>query len=300
MVATLLTGLARSTKRHWVAAMTSARLFYNYLRLSPSYAAGSLHSLRSVGSKSIKLNRHGAKVLTCVNKYRDVHQTSFEDWVAGAGSVRIKAPSRMPEIVSAQTLMVGHQSDLFIRFPYGRNAMPQLELLAMIASMVPSAVKERADSEDHLELRLTPVVQKNLWRDVYLAYLIKNYPEAELWRLGAEAMLVDRFIGKVEPTGRRMNSSQDHERRLLVAMVVRHRAWAANISEYAAIDKFPCKEALSNDQQCLELQAVDLLPHLTAHSLEESMYARSQVIRCTGAVGMVSAEPSFKHQGLLF
>jgi hypothetical protein len=170
----------------------------------------------------------------------------------------------------------------------------------MIASMVPTAVKDRPNSQDHTVLRLTPVLQKNLWRDVYLSYLIKNYPEAELWRLGAEAMLVDRFIGKVEPTGRRMNSSQDYERRLLVAMVVRHRAWAANISEHAAIDKFPCKQALPNDQQCLELQAVDLLPHLTSHSLEESMYARRQVIRCTGAVGMVPAEPSFKHQGLLF
>ena len=297
MVANLLTGLARSTKRHWVAAMISARLFYNYLRLSPSYAAGCLHGLRSTGSK---LNRHGAKVLACVSKYRDVHQTSFEDWVAGAGSVRIKAPSRMPEIVTAQTLEIGHQSDLFIRFPYGRNAMPQLELLAMIASMVPTAVKGRTNSQDHTVLRLTPVLQKNLWRDVYLSYLIKNYPEAELWRLGAEAMLVDRFIGKVEPTGRRMNSSQDYERRLLVAMVVRHRAWAANISEHAAIDKFPCKLALPNDQQCLELHAVDLLPHLTCHSLEESMYARRQVIRCIGAVGMVPAEPSFKHQGLLF
>ncbi len=297
MVANLLTGLARSTKRHLVAAMTSARLFYNYLRLSPSYAAGCLHGLRSTGSK---LNRHGAKVLACVNKYRDVHKTSFDDWAAGAGSVRINAPSHMPEIVTAQTLAVGHQTDLFIRFPYGRNAMPQLELLAMITSMVPTAVKGRPDRQDYAVLRLTPVLQKNLWRDVYLAYLIKNYPEAELWRLGAEAMLVDRFIGKVEPMGRRMNSSQDYERRLLVAMVVRHRAWAANISEYAAIDKFPCKEALPNDQQCLELQAVDLLPHLTSHSLEESMYARRQVIRCTGAVGMVSAEPSFKHQGLLF
>ena len=292
-----MAGLAQSTKRHCVAAMTSARLFYNYLRLSPSYAAGGLHGLRSSGSK---LNRHGAKVLACVNKYRDVHKTSFEDWVAGVGSVRIKATSRMPQIVTAQTLVVGHQSDLFIRFPYGRNAMPQLELLAMIASIVPSAVKDRSTSQDHAGMRLTPVVQKNLWRDVYLAYLIKNYPEAELWRLGAEAMLVDRFIGKVEPTGRRMNSSQDHERRLLVAMVVRHRAWAANISEYAAIDRFPCKEVLPNDQQCFELQAVDLVPHLTCHSLEESMYARRQVIRCTGAVGLVSAEPSFKHQGLLF
>ena len=57
-----------------------------------------------------------------------------------------------------------------------------------------------------------------------------------MWRIGAEAMLVERFIGKVEPTGRRMNSSQDYERRLLVATVLRHKAWAHNISEYAAMD----------------------------------------------------------------
>lgn len=109
------------------------------------------------------------------------------------------------------------------------------------------------------------MLQKNLRRDVYLAYLIKNYPEAELWRSGAEAMLDNRFIGKVEPMRHRMISSHCRERRLLVSMVVQLKAWVANISEYAAIDKFPCKEALSNDQQCLELQAVDLLPHLTCH-----------------------------------
>ncbi len=52
--------------------------------------------------------------------------------------------------------------------------------------MVPSVAREYGC------IRLTPVMQKNLWRDVYLAYLLKNYPEAELWRLGAEAMLVDK------------------------------------------------------------------------------------------------------------
>jgi hypothetical protein len=200
----------------------------------------------------------------------------------------------MPELMTAQDLVVGHQSDLFIRFPQGANAMPQLEFLTWVAAMVPSVAREYA------AIRLTPVMQKNLWRDVYLAYLIKNYPEEELWRLGAEAMLVERFIGKVEPTGRRMNSSQDYERRLLVATVVRHRTWATNISEYAAIDQFPCKAALPNEQQCLDLQPVDLVAQLGSHSLEESLYARAQVIRCTGATGKVSMEPSFKHQGVLF
>jgi hypothetical protein len=291
MKVNLMTSLVKSAKGQLSSAMACARLFYNYLRLSPSYAAGCLHKARGVGQK---LNRHGAKVLACVDKYRDVHQTSFEDWVKDAGRSWVDVPSLLPELQTSKTLAIGHQSDLFIRFPFGKNALPQLELLAMIAAVVPSAGKNQH------ALRLTPVLQKNLWRDVYLAYLIKNYPEAELWRLGAEAMLVERFIGKVAPTGRRMNSSQDYERRLLVATVVRHRAWATNISEHAAVDQFPCKDPMPFEQQSLELQSVNMLTHLAEHSLLESLYARQQVILCTGAVGVVSAEPSFKHQGMLF
>lgn len=291
MKANLMTSLVRSAKGRLSSAMACARLFYNYLRLSPSYAAGCVHKARGVGRK---LNKHGVKVLACVDKYQDVHQTSFDDWVKGAGRSRVDVPTLLPELQTSKTLAIGHQSDLFIRFPFGRNALPQLELLAMIAAMVPTA------SRNQDAMRLTPVLQKNLWRDVYLAYLIKNYPEAELWRLGAEAMLVERFIGKVAPTGRRMNSSQDYERRLLVATVIRHRAWAANISEHAAIDEFPCKDPMPFEQQTLELQGVNMLTHLAEHSLHESLYARQQVILCTGAAGMVSAEPSFKHQGLLF
>jgi len=291
VVQDFLNGIARSTKRLHAAALASARLYYNYLRLSPSYLAGCIHRLRQ---SRHKLNRQGAKVLACVDKYRDVHVTSFDEWIRGPGSVRIAVPSVMPEFLNVQTLKIGHQSDLFIRFPCGLNALPQLELLALISDMIPSVSRET------IPTRLTPVMQKNLWRDVYLAYLIKNYPDTELWRLGAEAMLVDRFIGKVAPNGRRMNSSQDYERRLLVATVVRHRAWAANISENAAIDEFPCKEAIPSGQQCLDFQAVDLLPHLSKHSLNEAMHAREQVILCTGSRGRVSAEPSFRHQGLLF
>jgi hypothetical protein len=49
-------------------------------------------------------------------------------------------PSLLPEFQTSKTLAIGHQSDLFIRFPFGKNALPQLELLAMIAAMVPTAL----------------------------------------------------------------------------------------------------------------------------------------------------------------
>jgi hypothetical protein len=82
--------------------------------------------------------------------------------------------------------------------------------------------------------------------------------------------------------------------------VIRHRQWAANISEQAAIDNFPCKDAVPFMQHSLDLSGIDLTAQLRTHSQEEAMYARQQVILCTGAMGRVSATPSFKHQGLLF
>jgi hypothetical protein len=291
MAPDFLAGIARTTKRHVMSAVASARLLYNYLRLSPTYAAGCFHKL--MGSKR-RLNSQGQKVLSCVKRYRDVHHIRFEEWINGPGKVLLEQSSPLPQLMCAKSLTIKHESDLFIRFPKGVNAMPQLELLAMIAAMVPTVSRQSSS------VRLTPVVAKNLWRDLYLAYLIKNYPDAELWRLGAEAMLVDRFIGRIEPTGRRMNSSQDHERRLLVATVIRHRQWAANISEQAAIDNFPCKDAVPFMQHSLDLSGIDLTAQLRTHSQEEAMYARQQVILCTGAMGRVSATPSFKHQGLLF
>ena len=287
----VLTAIVRSTQCQWNAAMSKARLFYNYLRFSPSYAAGCVHRTRV---SRLKLNKHGRAVLACVGKYRDVHQLAFEDWVQGPGRVCLSEPTSLPEFQNANALKVGHPSDIYLRFPFGLNGWTVKDLIAAVSAMVPSIAKNKNLT------RLTPVVEKNLWRDIYLSYLIKNYPEAELWRIGAEAMLVERFIGKVEPTGRRMNSSQDYERRLLVATVLRHKAWAHNISEYAAMDQFPCKDPLPFEQQFLDLQGVNLNANLAAHSQEESLYARQQVILCTGSTGRVSDEPSLKHQGVLF
>ena len=287
----VLAAIVRSTQCQWNAALSKARLFYNYLRFSPSYAAGCAHRTRASRKR---LNLHGKAVLACVKKYRDVHRLAFNDWIHGPGHVCLSAPAVLPEFLTADSLKVGHSSDIYLRFPFGLNGWTVKQVMSAVSAMVPSIARNENAA------RLTPVVEKNLWRDIYLSYLIKNYPEAELWRIGAEAMLVERFIGKVEPTGRRMNSSQDHERRLLVATVLRHKAWAHNISEYAAMDQFPCKDPLPFEQQFLDLQGVNLNANLAAHSQEESFYARQKVILCTGSTGRVSVEPSLKHQGVLF
>ncbi len=44
---------------------------------------------------------------------------------------------------------------------------------------------------------------KNMWKDLLLIYTMALNPHIELWRAGAMAMLVDRFIGKLDPLAAR-------------------------------------------------------------------------------------------------
>jgi hypothetical protein len=63
--------------------------------------------------------------------------------------------------------------------------MTDKELLVFIKAHVPKG--------EGSSTRLTPVVLKNLWKNIYLSYLMFSNPDVELWRIGAEAMLVDRL-----------------------------------------------------------------------------------------------------------
>ena len=125
-------------------------------------------------------------------------------------------------------------------------------------------------------------------------------PDVELWRIGAEAMLVDRFVGTIDPTGRRMNASEDHARRHLTLTVVRHNEWAFNTAEHAAVDDFPCKAKLSETQGCFDFTDACRAQQLFAQGAEEMGNARAEVIRCSGSHRKLSVKPTLHHQGLLF
>ncbi len=269
-------------------ALARARLRFNFLKLSPSYAAG-CHQL-AIGEVKPKVNAQGREVLKTIGRYGDVSKVKFQEWAL------TNAQTFMPdrdaiEIHSGNLFKSISKSDLVLCFPNGVNTMSDKDLLAFIHSHVPKG--------DALP-RLTPVAQKNLWKNIYLSYLTFSNPQEELWRLGAEAMLVDRLVGKINPAGKRMNSSQEHERRHLTLTVVRHRHWAFNIAEHAAVDDFPYKEQFGAVQGGFDFFDADRAEQLFAAGAEEFAHARAQVIKCSGSVHKVSVKPTLDHQGLLF
>ena len=269
-------------------ALARARLRFNFLKLSPSYAAG-CHQLTNGGVKP-KVNAQGRAVLKTIDRYGDVSKVKFQEW-ALTYSHLCKPNREAIEIHSGNSLKSIKQSDLVLSFPNGVNTMTDRDLLAFIKAHVP--VGEALP-------RLTPVAEKNLWKNIYLSYLTFSNPQEELWRLGAEAMLVDRFVGKINPAGKRMNSSQEHERRHLTLTVVRHRQWAFNVAEHAAVDDFPCKEQFGAVQGGFDFFNAERAQELFAAGAEEFAHARAQVIRCSRPAHKVSVKPTLDHQGLLF
>ena len=269
-------------------ALARARLRFNFLKLSPSYAAG-CHQLTNGGVKP-KVNAQGRAVLKTIGRYGDVSKVKFEEWALTNSDLII--PNREAiEIHKGNALRAIRQSDLVLLFPNGVNTMTDQDLLAFIHSHVPKG--------DVLP-RLTTVAEKNLWKNIYLSYLTFSNPQEELWRLGAEAMLVDRLVGKINPAGRRMNSSQEHERRHLTLTVLRHRKWAFNVAEHAALDDFPCKKQFGLEQGSFDFFDVDRADQLFAAGNEEFANARAQVIKCSGSAVKASVKPTLDHQGLLF
>ncbi len=269
-------------------ALARARLRFNFLKLSPSYAAG-CHQLTNGGVKP-KVNAQGRAVLKTIDRYGDVSKVKFKEWAL------TNAHTCMPdrdaiEIRSGNDLKSFAKIDLVMCFPNGINTMTDRDLLAFIKAHVP--VGEALP-------RLTPVITKNLWKNIYLSYLTFSNPQEELWRLGAEAMLVDRLVGKINPAGKRMNSSEEHERRHLTLTVVRHKQWAFNVAEHAAVDDFPCKEQFGAVQGGFDFFDADRGEQLFAAGPEEFAHARAQVIKCSGASHKVSVKPTLDHQGLLF
>jgi len=216
--------------------LACARLRFNFLKLSPSYAAGCHQLTNGVGKP--KVNAQGRAVLKTIGRYGDVSKVKFQEWALT--NTHTCMPDRDAiKIHSGNALKSIARTDLVLCFPNGINTMTDQDLLAFIKANVP-----KADGNP----RLTPVAEKNLWKNIYLSYLTFSNPQEELWRLGAEAMLVDRLVGKINPAGRRMNSSQEHERRHLTLTVVRHRKWAFNVAEHAAVDDFPCKKQFGSTQ----------------------------------------------------
>ena len=69
------------------AAMVLARLRFNFLKLSPSYAAG-CHQI-AMGAGRPKVNAKGREVLKTISLYGDVNKVKFNEWALANSEIHV-------------------------------------------------------------------------------------------------------------------------------------------------------------------------------------------------------------------
>jgi hypothetical protein len=96
------------------------------------------------------------------------------------------------------------------------------------------------------------------------------------------AMLVDRFIGKLDPLAARHKSGDDYMRRHMTLMVMRHKDRALQVSEQAALGGFPEPQSVKNFQTRFDFEDENFASRLFSLGSQELDCARERVFQLTG------------------
>ena len=212
-----------------------ARLFFNFLRISPSYTAASLYVKPKRLPKKMSIDNR--QVLDCFAKYGPVLNYSFGSWFEGHKKQLMDSSPPVIEIIKGKDRFFVCDDDILLKLSVDQDPPSIAQLINALAQIWPNTQIRQIHGQVLKGTKL-----KNMWKDLLLIYTMALNPHIELWRVGAMAMLVDRFIGRLDPLAARHKSGDDHMRRHMTLMVMRHKESALNISEQAALGIFPQQE----------------------------------------------------------
>jgi hypothetical protein len=225
----------------------SYRLFFNFLRISPSYALVS--SQRSQIKVSRKTPAHTRQLLAVFDALGNVHTTDFDRW---QGPALITSGIRTPRVrvltSSAAGRVVLSRDCVLMAVPRSLSRARQLAECKVLLDR--NDVKATAPTQD------TRI--RTLWKALACVYARAKNPDLELWRIGLLANAVTRFKGVMSPEETRKLAAHAEMRRHLTLMVIRLLFTALVISENAALGRFPDKTTQSVSQMAFPFEAHEL------------------------------------------
>jgi len=200
------------------------RLFFNYLRISPTYR---LASQSSDGSLRRGTSEHSKAAIRCYRRFGDVWNCDFSRW-RGPELIPSGNPTRRVEALPPDT-------------PYTPRADNRMTVV-----LVPNELSTEAKLQQFRALvaatAQTPqlaVRPKTLWKCLAAVYAKACNPSAELWRIGLIAGSVERYQGLLDPWAERKLAKDALERRHLTLSVIRLLKNALAVAENAAVGTFP-------------------------------------------------------------
>ena len=244
------------------------RLFFNFLRISPTYWQVCSNS------KILRLHKHMHEeqraAIQCHRRYGSVFDTSYDNW-SNMNRIKFKNDSK-PAIQLLDGTQVGviKSDDQFIHLPMESQAkLHDLKLLldsVSVKQMISTAVKA-------VKVRVA-----SLWKIINLVYTRALNPDIEQWRVGALVKLVKAFEHLLDPWAPRSVQGHEDMRRHMNLMVKRLLDRAAMIAENAARDLFPNEQGVLHPQFKLNFGHSDFATRLFAQGDCEAIYARNRAL----------------------
>lgn len=252
-----------------------ARLLFNFLRISPSYAAVS-HYVKPTRIPK-KMSQENRRLLASHSLYGDVHHCKFDQWMEKQAVNLTSNALPVIELITGKERLFVCDQDILLKVRTDLNPPTVFELAGFIQKLWPNK------SAYQIKYQITKGVKlKNMWKDLLLIYVMARNPELELWRAGAKAMLVDRFIGKLDPSASKHKSSDDYMRRHMTLMAMRHKDYALHASEQAAFGNFPKRDIDKDRQTRFDFEDQNYNSRLFGGGLDELLFANQRVCYLTG------------------
>jgi len=244
------------------------RLFFNFLRISPTYWQICSNSQTLRLHKNMHDDQRAA--IQCHRRYGSVFNPSYDDW--SITNRRKFGNDSKPAIQLLDGIQAGviQPDDQFIHLPNGSKAkLRDLKLLmdsVPFNQMISTAVKA-------VKVRVA-----SLWKIINLIYTRALNPDIEQWRVGALVKLVKAFEHCLDPWAARSVKGHEDMRRHMNLMVKRFLDRAAMIAENAARDLFPNEQGVLHPQFKLNFGHSDFASRLFAQGDCEAIYARNRVL----------------------
>jgi hypothetical protein len=238
------------------------RLFFEFLRMSPSYELVRLEILGELSSTAKRsLPSDFDVVLKTFELVGDVRETSFKKWWRSRGSdlfggaptssvqLLSDASSSKNKTKSAHSTIEVQPTDIILRIPTSLSsaeAMRQITDLFAANKSLFNPTKSSKTASSGIQILSDRIHEEKLMKGLYLVQL--KHPDIEIWQLGTQARLSEDYANELRPVKNLKRPVKDvlYEKNIMTKLTSRALKHYEAIIENSARGQFPSTEKLSH------------------------------------------------------
>ncbi len=257
--------------------------WFEYLKLSPSYALAKKYRLGVLTTKEKKqLPKDFADVLKTYDDFGDVHQQIFKLWWLEKGLSLMGTPTKQPTPQIITTLSanskkndvdelnqyihtnwkeIGQPNTLVLAIPLN---IKRSRLMKEITQILSDSISNKPiQSKAKYQLLQKKTHLNSLKVGIKVLWLRALRPEADLWRIGAEADVSKTYSKEVDPKSTKKTTLTSQARQMLTIVTSRALLNATMVAENAARGIFPSN---SKHPNAMKYDANELHTILAQHT----------------------------------